>query len=245
MPDPTPNPDPAPTAPTPKPAPSRRSRSAVNKQHLDELQRAWEIVNAALKPEYASRLAKRDIKNAELTALMNQIQAARNQVGNAAGKTTAKEGVTASETELKDALVKLLKNVQKAVKQKATRTGDSTLLKKYGVGSNFYSSRALLEQTANNFQAGLATDKLPGIGPDDIKALRQALEAYAKVQTDQTSAQSGATTERANLETAVADIARRRREIQLAADAVWPPENKANAGIRKEFFLPPSKAFKG
>ncbi len=102
-----------------------------------------------------------------------------------------------------------------------------------------------MEQTANNFQAGLATDKLPGIGQDDIKALRQALEAYAKVQTDQTSAQSGATPERVNLETAVADIAGRRREIQLAADAVWPPDNKANAGIRKEFFLPPYKAFKG
>ncbi len=140
--------------------------------------------------------------------------------------------------------MKLLKSVQKAVKQKATRTGDSTLLKKYAVGSKFYSSRAPLEQTANNFQAGLATDKLPGIGQDDNKALRQALEAYAKVQTDQTSAQSGATTERANLETAVADIARRRREIQYAADLLWPVSDPANAGIRREFKIPPDKAIK-
>jgi len=39
-------------------------------------------------------------------------------------------------------------------------------------------------------------------------------------------------------------IIARRREIQFAADAQWPASNPANAGIRREFRLPPDKAMK-
>jgi hypothetical protein len=31
--------------------------------------------------------------------------------------------------------------------------------------------------------------------------------------------------------------------VQYAADAEWPYTNKANAGIRREFFLPPDRPF--
>jgi hypothetical protein len=34
------------------------------------------------------------------------------------------------------------------------------------------------------------------------------------------------------------------REIQFAADAAWPHTDKANAGIRAEFKLPPNTAMK-
>jgi len=34
------------------------------------------------------------------------------------------------------------------------------------------------------------------------------------------------------------------REIQFAAAAAWPHSNKANAGIRAEFQLPPDRAMK-
>ena len=40
-----------------------------------------------------------------------------------------------------------------------------------------------------------------------------------------------ATTARATLEAAVKSIIARRREIQFAADAKWPPSDPANAGI--------------
>jgi len=53
-----------------------------------------------------------------------------------------------------------------------------------------------------------------------------------------------ATTARATLEAAVKSIIARRREIQFAADAQWPPSNPANAGIRREFRLSPDKAMK-
>ena len=51
-------------------------------------------------------------------------------------------------------------------------------------------------------------------------------------------------TARATLETAVKSIIARRREIQFAAAAQWPPSNPANAGIRREFRLSPDKAMK-
>ena len=53
-----------------------------------------------------------------------------------------------------------------------------------------------------------------------------------------------ATTARATLEAAVKSIIARRREIQFAADAKWPPSDPANAGIRREFRLSPDKAMK-
>jgi hypothetical protein len=216
----------------------------VNKAQLDELQKAAEIVNAALKADYAALLAKRDIKAEDLSALQNDIQAARGLAGSAVQKSTAKQGVTGSEAGLKDALVALLQDVQKAAKQKATKTGDKTLLKKYAGGDKFYRSRTILQQTATNFLANAAADKLPGIDQAALDAIQQALTAYQQVQTDQTGAQSGATTERKSLDAAVQSIARRRREIQIAADALWPPGKAASAGIRSEFKLSPDRAMK-
>ena len=245
MPDPTPTPTPVPTpTPTPEPATQGRARSGVNKAHLDELQKAGEIVNAALKADYAKLLAKRDIKAEDVTALQNDVKAARGLAGSAVQKTSAKEGVSGTEADLKDALVALLQDVQKAAKQKATKTGDNTLLKKYAGGDKFYRSRTILEQTAANFLATAAADKLPGIDQAALDAIQQALAAYQQVQTDQTGAQSSATTERKSLDAAVEAIVRRRREIQIAADALWPASNAANAGIRAEFKIPPDKMLK-
>ena len=63
-------------------------------------------------------------------------------------------------------------------------------------------------------------------------------------QGDPTGAQSGATTARKQLEAAISDIVGKRREIQFAADAEWPHEAPANAGIRAEFQLPTDRVMK-
>ena len=56
--------------------------------------------------------------------------------------------------------------------------------------------------------------------------------------------QSGATTTRAQCEIKVNEVADMRREIQYAADIIWPATRKANAGIRVEFKLPPARALR-
>jgi hypothetical protein len=40
------------------------------------------------------------------------------------------------------------------------------------------------------------------------------------------------------MKTDLPSLAVRRRQLQYAADAEWPYTDKANAGIRREFFLP-------
>jgi hypothetical protein len=62
------------------------------------------------------------------------------------------------------------------------------------------------------------------------------------VQTTQTVDQSGASTARAGYEAKVKEVARLRREIQYAVDALWPAKKKANAPIRVEFKLSPDRA---
>ena len=88
----------------------------------------------------------------------------------------------------------------------------------------------------------LASDTLPGLKPAHKTALEAALADYKAIQTTQTSAQGDATGARGQLDTKIAEIADLRREIQYAADAVWPPEDPANAGTRGEFQIPPDKA---
>jgi hypothetical protein len=56
-------------------------------------------------------------------------------------------------------------------------------------------------------------------------------------------AQSDATTARTGLDVMVKAIMDKRIAVQYAADAEWPHPNKANAGIRREFFLPPDRPF--
>ena len=61
--------------------------------------------------------------------------------------------------------------------------------------------------------------------------------------TTQTGSQSDATTARTALEAMVKAITDKRIAVQYAADAEWPYTNKANAGIRREFFLPTDRPF--
>ncbi len=215
----------------------------VNHALLDELTQAEAILAAAAPADRATRLAEGGIDAAKVTALTTAIAAARTQAAQAALGTTGKQGVTAEESALLDDLVNKIQEVQKRARQKYDAT-EPVRLKDYAVGQQFYNSRSLLEQTATNILSKLAGDTLPGITPAKVTALQQALADYQGVQGDQTGAQSGATTARKQLETAVADIVAKRREIQFAADAEWPHTDKANAGIRAEFQLPADRVMK-
>lgn len=239
--------DTTPTTPeTPTPnetTKNTRTRGVVNQNLLDELTAAEEIVAVTRKDGYSVKLADGGIEAAKITALSAAIVAARTLASQATQGTTGKQGVTQDEAKLFDNLVNKIKEVQKRARQKYDAT-EPVKLKDYAVGQRFDNSRSLLEQTANNVLEKLKTDTLPGIGAGKIAALEAALKDYQGVQTDQSGAQSGATTARKNLETAVDDIIARRREIQFAADAEWPHTDPANAGIRVQFKLPPDRVMK-
>ena len=235
MPDPTPTPPPA-------PAPKDK-RSTLNKDWINSLNNAGQVVAAAQKAEYAPLLTTGGITAAKLTALATDITAAQALAGDAVQMTTSKQGVTGNEAGLMKILVELIKEVQQRARQKYA-ADNPIALKDYAVGGKWHDSRAILEQTALNILSKLAKDTLPGVDAAKVTALKDALSNYKNVQTDQVGGQADATTARATLEAAVKSIIARRREIQFAADAQWPASNPANAGIRREFRLSPDKAMK-
>lgn len=93
-------------------------------------------------------------------------------------------------------------------------------------------------------KAKLAADTLPGMKPGDVTSLIQALSNYVGVQTDQTDGQTDAVTAGKLLEAKVEEIAGLRKQIQYAADTIWPHTDPANAPIRKAFKLPANRSLK-
>ena len=241
MPDPTPTPTPAPKT-TPK-------RGDINQDWLDEFTNSEAIAAVAQKTAYAAPLANGGIDAAKPVGLSDAILAARQLAGLAVQDTSGKRKITGNESDLQKELIRQIQTVQKRARQKYDAT-EPVRLKDYAVGQQFYNSRSLLEQTATNIllklngTAQTPADALPGIDAGKIAALQQALTDYQGVQTNQTGAQSDATTARRQVEAAVAEIVARRREIQFAADAEWTHTDPANAGIRKEFQLPPDRVMK-
>jgi hypothetical protein len=245
MTDPTPVPVPDPTPATTV----TRTRGQVNKAWLAEFTLDEKVLALAQKPDNAPLFADGDIDAAFCTGFGTDIQNAKNLASTAVQKTTGKKQQTGTEDALAGELVKHIQGIQKRAKQKYAATSP-VLLKDYAVGVNYQTSRKVLEQTGTTIHAKLTgdaqtpADVLPGVKPARITDFKTALDAYTGSNPDQADAQGGATGVRAQLEAAVTALAAKRRQIQYAADDIWPHTEKANAGIRKEFGLPKSKALK-
>lgn len=241
------NPTPTPTTPTPTtPTPaSPKHRSDIDQALLDELIKTGQILAVAQKPPYLTLLTSEDggLEAGFITGLDADVATANTTASHIIQVNTSKLGATKAETTAKDNLLKLIRSAQKRAKQKYEDT-DKTILKDYYIGAKIEDSRQALETAGRGIFDKLQTDTLPGITAAKVAKLKTALDAYVNRQTDQSSAQSITTTQHQALKTAVADIARRRRKLQLAADDLWPHTDKANAGIRAEFKLPSNSALK-
>jgi len=217
------------------------ARSIINKKLAAELTLALELANTAEKVTYATALAAEGIDTALLLKLRTTIKAANKLVASAGGKTAEKGTTTDSEETAKAKLLQLLGVIQTRAKRKYKKAGDPQRAKYY-IGQNIGKSRTLLESSSQAIIEQLASDTLPAMKPEDVPALEAAREAYTSVQTTQSGDQSDATTARSQLEAKVKEAAELRREIQYAADAIWPAEQKVNAGVRIEFKIPPDRA---
>ena len=91
----------------------------------------------------------------------------------------------------------------------------------------------------------LAADDLPGITPAKVTTLGELRAAYLAAQDNQSGEQAEATRVRGARDARLQAITDRRIQIQYAADAEWAADNKAHAGVRKEFALPINRAFNG
>ncbi|MFA6289611.1 MAG: hypothetical protein WC661_19700 [Opitutaceae bacterium] len=240
MPD-TPTPENTPTPPDNNDP--KRSRSLINKAQSAELTLAGELAETAKKPEYTAALAAEEIDAAFITELTDLIDEANGFLTSAGGKTVEKKTTTDSEETLKKKLLAQIATVQARAKRKYLKTGDPQRAKYY-IGQNIGISRTLLESASLAILTRLGTETLPGMTPAAVTKLKDARDAYVKVQTTQSGDQSGATTVRSQLEAKVKEVAAKRRQLQYAADAAWPSTEKVNAGVRTEFKIPPDRALK-
>ena len=246
------------TLPTPGPAPApepkkNRPRHQVNQDWLDEFTFAEAIIAATNVDGRAVRLAEGDIDTGKITELKTLIGATRTQTSKAIQGTTDKEVITDDEDDFKTVLLEKIQYIQKRARQKYDAT-EPVRLADYGINQKLGNSRALLEQGAGNIllklkgditaRPPMPSDVLPGVSPAKIAELESALSDYKDVQGNQSGAQGQATGWRSQVETAVADIVTRRREIQFAADAEWPHTDPLNDGIRVEFKLPADRSMK-
>ena len=234
---------PAPAAPTPPPGKPKRARSPINQALIDELDQAEQLAATTEKAAYVQSMIDEGIDSDFLENLRAKIGVADTLLATATGNTIDKKITTRQEETLKLDLLDKIQAIQKRVKRKY-KAADDPMREKYFIGERIGSNRPLLERATRAILATLATDTLPGLKPAEVTALNTALTTYTNVQPTQTSGQSDATTNRALLEAKVKEVADLRRELQYAADTVWPTRNSANAGIRVEFKIPPNKALK-
>lgn len=220
-----------------------RNPALPNQAVLDELLKAEDICHKAEKTGYAPKLAEREITTALISATLVKIQQARVKSALATDRTTDRFGKTDAEAAAKKTLLAFLTEMQKAAKQKF-RTEPGRLADYY-IGERIDQNRARLEQLGEQMIAKAAADALPGIKLEKITAANAALATYKAADDEQGDSQSEATGARGGLKVLMAEITDTRIRIQLAADAEWPHQNPENAGIRREFQLPPNRAMKG
>jgi hypothetical protein len=234
-------------APTPASDPvaksTARSRAPISQALIDDLDLAERLSATAAKPDNLAKLADEDIDAAFLQNVTTQIAKADAIIATISATTADKKSATQTEEDSKAALLGHLKQVQSRAKRTYPKTSDPQR-EKYFIGQRIDSNRALLERSTRAILATLATDRLKAHKPAHTAALSSALDDYVKSQAAQSGGQPDATTAHANLATQVKVVADLRREIQYAADNLWPAADKKNAAQRRAFGLSPDKALK-
>ncbi len=235
------NPTPTPT-PAPEPQKTKRTRSPINQHLVIKLDLTEGLVATAQNGDYAAQLADEEIDATFLTTLAGKIEQADKLLGSVTGDTADKKESTLDGGKARKALLAQIEKIQKRAKRKYKPNDPAR--DKYFIGQRIDGNGPVLESAAKAMEQVLTTDTLPGHKAADTQALTEARKAYAASKPAQTGEQSKASSDRIQLEALVKDIADGRRQLQLAADTIWPASDKANAAIRREFGLPPNRSLK-
>ncbi|GEM_PF-5892311 len=250
-------------SPTPEPKPKRKSPGPLDSRMLEALQSDSEIVHAtiaelaqdaALAAALAPFCLDRDntiaITPASLTALAGQCAETLALAGRITSERARVSSITDSEDDDKAAAIAAIRGMQKRAKSKYEES-DPARLDAYFIGGPLGSRKDISLAGAAIY--GLIRDKdeqgnpltpqdtLPGIGTAQIAQFKTDLGSYAVVETEQSGAQSDASGSLLEFEAACAQIARRRRKLQLAIDAERPYNDPANTPLRTRLGLPADK----
>ena len=236
--------------PTPTPAPkTKRTRSSINRGHLDEIKNSRAVAAAAIAPANTAALAAVEFDTTLPGQITTLADATETAIGKLTGTRAVKTEMTAQETTARDALIAVIAPIQTAARRKFT--GDQEQMR-----HAYFIGEGLPEDTLGEVQtAAIAIrdrlvgtppqDVLPGVKAAQITALSSAITTYA---TDVT-APGGQQNENAGaLEAIVANIGKLaglRHQVQLAAEQAFPWRNSGVASIRKSFQLPTDRPMRG
>ena len=249
--DPTPTPEPAPAA---KP----RKLGVVNKKQQKSLAVAEQVSTAAAKDEYAATLETgHEIAPDFIIQLAADCATARGGLGQVVEHAVAKNVATGGKSGSKQTLMRSIRQIQAAAKQKYAVT-QPVILKDYYVGQKIDANQNTLELVGTAILGKISppetskvvardsaptADVLPGVTAGKIAALSAALDDFTSAWNAQTSAQSDKEKGHIAVAALVNSIDNRRRIVQFAVDGEWPFDDAANAPIRREFGLSASRPF--
>ncbi len=220
----------------PPPEPQPQSPGLLNKRQTQELTKAAQIGDVASVPAILAVLENHGISAAFLTQFKADIAATRGRSDTAVYCTTVKEGATIDEEVTQKKLLKRLRQIQSAAKQKHLYD-DPVVLQDYLVGQPITQSRALMEQSSLTIITKGDTERPPGIDTQFIIDATADRNAYVQSKVTQRADQAEAIGERVTRDQQVESIKQRRVELQLAANTAWPAGVPENAAMRHRFFL--------
>ncbi len=214
-----------------------RRQGDLDKKTLKAISLAESVAAAGLVDDRLVMLAPYDVEEATLTGIQTLSENTRAMGSEIIAAKEEKKRTTQKEKDAVEALIAALRGVQKAVKRKFP--DDRLKWKAYRIGkSNFGTSRVELEQDATTILDFAAADELAGITPEKITEMRELLATWMAAEEKQTEAATAVTDLLKAYEKNVSQINASRRNVQLAADTVWPYTEDDNAGTRRSFKIP-------
>lgn len=225
---------------SPEPTPS--SRSGLNRAQETELTKAQDVCVAAQRTEYAGVLASRGIDAAFVSALLADIATAYQHGNTALNSSAAVKDATRAESAAGQTLVDSLRAIQAAARQQHLPEHPDQV-DGYLVGENLDASRAVLEGASQAIIARANQERPPGVDTDFINQTQAQRAAYVATNAAQSNELGRAKQAREERTDLVKSIVARRKKIQYAADAAWPPRKPQSAQARQDFKLPATRPY--
>ncbi|HEY1769993.1 MAG TPA: hypothetical protein VGG02_07035 [Chthoniobacterales bacterium] len=246
----------------------RKPRGPIDSRTMDELTRDKEIIDATIDamnsdPQLVTDLSAHcydsdntvTITPTSMQALSDQAETAL-EAGGAAVESTS-EFHDATETESADAkkAIAAIRNAQARAKELYEETSPKKLEGWYigqplksraqitAAGTAIY---GLIRYTDDQGNPTTPKETLPNYSHTQIDQFKAQLGTFYQDQTRQSGAQEDASSGRDTFASQAAQVARRRRKVQLAIDAERPAQDDSlgrdNSALRRRLGLPPDKA---
>ncbi|MBS0659975.1 MAG: hypothetical protein JSR82_17180 [Verrucomicrobia bacterium] len=244
----TPTESPAvPTPPTPEVA-AASAPGYFNAAQIEAVEQARSLqAYCEGKPELQEALAKEEIDAEILANFAALVTEATERLVQTAARHDDKRSDTTTAGRARTALLKLLKNVQSAAKQRsrlARAKGLAFSLDGYLLGQNLAISRALLLANAEALRLKAQQDGLPGYTAEKLQAIATARAAFADTKDEQEEGVAVASLATVDRNTLVARLQDVRMAILHACDRLFPHETPANVPTRRLLGLPPQRRLK-